>query len=98
MMGEPVDLTTWMGTKGAAIATGLSVWTIVRLVDAGKLDARNVSSGSKRRRLRINPESLERYKLTGDGLPTPAPAMPAASPLAPTPPAPPTPSTSPPVA
>jgi excisionase family DNA binding protein len=64
-MADHANVSKGMSTKEAATALDLSVWTVARLVAARKLDARNVSAGRKRRRLRIDPASVEAFKSQG---------------------------------
>ncbi|HVX84411.1 MAG TPA: hypothetical protein VH253_06310 [Phycisphaerae bacterium] len=52
----------WASTKAAAAALDKSVWTVIRLIDAGRLRARNVSAGRKHRRFEIDPDSIEAFK------------------------------------
>ena len=70
MASDPIDLSKWHDTKAAAAELDVSPDTIERMAARGILDSRNVSAGRKRRRLKINPESVKALK-SGKGEVTP---------------------------
>lgn len=58
------DISTWWHPKDVAARLGVTDRTVLRLVDAGRLDSRNISAGKVKRRILINPASVRMFLLS----------------------------------
>jgi hypothetical protein len=55
-------MTTLLTDKQAAVEAGVSVFTIRRLCDSGRLDCTDYGAGGRRHKWRIHPEALRNVK------------------------------------
>lgn len=64
-MDSTVDIRHWLEPKQAALAMRKAKATVIRMVGDGRLKAVVYAGGLKRRRMKIDPASVDRYRLGG---------------------------------